>query len=87
MAFKECRAKGDCSTHQLGLTLDSNWRWLHNKDGYSNCFDNIKWDPTYCPDPVTCVQKCALEGVPSSDWASPYGVTQVSGGVQLNLVT
>lgn len=74
VSFTECAAKDNCSKLQLGLTLDSNWRWTHNVGGYSNCFSGTSWDTSYCPDPVSCARNCAVEGVPQSDWASPYGV-------------
>jgi len=32
-------------------------------------------------------QTCELEGVSKSDWAAPSGVTEVSGGVDLQFVT
>ena len=27
-------------TIQSAVVIDSNWRWIHNKDGYTNCYDS-----------------------------------------------
>ena len=47
----------------MGLVLDANWRWVHNVGGYQNCFTQEGWNPEFCPDPETCKENCALEGV------------------------
>jgi len=28
-----------------------------------NCFDGNSWDNSLCPDPTTCIQNCALDGI------------------------
>lgn len=68
------------------LTLDSNWRWIHNKNGYSNCYDN-GWVSQYCPNETACSANCVIDGVPTSDWSSPYGVSVSGNSVRLNYVT
>jgi cellulose 1,4-beta-cellobiosidase len=35
--FTECDASG-CQTKHGEITLDENWRWVHNVGGYDNCF-------------------------------------------------
>ena len=42
------------------MTLDSNWRWLHIKDDYVNCYEGNLWDDEFCPDPATCTENCVL---------------------------
>ena len=40
--------------------MDSNWRWLHIKDDYVNCYDGNLWDDEFCPDNPTCTENCEL---------------------------
>ena len=87
MAFTQCYGPGNCQTSQGGVTLDSNWRWTHNTNGYQNCYTGNTWDSNLCPDEKTCTRNCAIDGVDNNDWRSPYGVTTVNGGIQLNFVT
>ena len=47
---------------QTKVTLDSNWRWLHIKDDYVNCYDGNLWDEEFCPDNPTCTENCVLGG-------------------------
>merc|ERR1711902_356420 len=70
-------------------TLDSNWRWLHIKDDYVNCYDGNLWDDEFCPDNPTCTENCELEGVDSADWTGTYGVTETNNGhgITLKFVT
>jgi cellulose 1,4-beta-cellobiosidase len=86
-ALTTCTGPNKCQQQQLGITLDANWRWTHNTAGYSNCYDGNHWDPSFCPNEQACTQNCALDGVDSNDWRSPYGVTPISGGAQMNFVT
>ena len=43
MTWKRCTGKGgnSCTTVNGELTIDANWRWLHIKDGYANCYDGM----------------------------------------------
>ena len=47
-----------------GVTLDANWRWIHGKDGYENCYTGNQWDQSYCPDAATCTENCLLGRTP-----------------------
>ena len=47
----------------MALTLDANKRWGHDAKGYGNCYTKSAWDPALCPDPQTCAESCAFEGV------------------------
>jgi cellulose 1,4-beta-cellobiosidase len=72
---------------QTFLTLDSNWRWIHNAGGYDNCFEGDSWVTKYCPDSTTCSKNCQIEGVDSADWKAPYGVSVSNNAVTLKYVT
>ncbi len=78
--------KIDGQTVQTYLTLDANWRWIHYKSNYDNCFDG-GWVSKYCPDEATCSSNCAVEGVPIEDWKAPYGVSVSGSSARLNYVT
>ena len=58
---QQCTKSG-CTTLNTAVVLDSNWRWLHNVGGSTNCYTGNEWDQSLCPDPVTCAQNCALDG-------------------------
>ena len=87
LTVHECQASGSCSSQNAKVTLDSNWRWLHNNNGYQNCYTGNTWDTTICPDVQTCIDKCVIEGVTTDDWNSPYGVSSTGNDLKLNFVT
>lgn len=84
-----CSLAGGCKKEMTSLTLDANWRWLHgvNASGSGNCYTGTSWDEALCPDPKTCAEKCALEGVTQEGYKGTYGVTSTSAGVELRFVT
>jgi cellulose 1,4-beta-cellobiosidase len=86
MTLSECTEKG-CTGKATSVTLDSNWRWTHKVDGYANCYSGTSWDKTACDTPEDCAKNCALEGVPTKDWESTYGVTSDGAGLSLGYKT
>jgi cellulose 1,4-beta-cellobiosidase len=72
--YSECTKSAGCKTSQGSITLDENWRWMHNVNGYDNCFTGTEWNRNYCPDPQSCTRNCAIDGVPPEDWRNPYGI-------------
>lgn len=85
LSTQQCSSAGGCVIEQTSIVLDANWRWLHEVGGYRNCFTGNQWDASLCPDPATCAQNCALEGV---DYSGTYGISTSSGGeLALKLVT
>ena len=90
IALKECTNSGGCTTTNAKVTLDSNWRWVHETSGYKNCYTGNKWTSDKCSpssDPGQCAQNCALEGVSADKYLNTYGVEQVNNGVKINFVT
>eukprot|EP00547_Thalassionema_nitzschioides_P009098 CAMPEP_0194226570 /NCGR_PEP_ID=MMETSP0156-20130528/42127_1 /TAXON_ID=33649 /ORGANISM="Thalassionema nitzschioides, Strain L26-B" /LENGTH=734 /DNA_ID=CAMNT_0038958965 /DNA_START=240 /DNA_END=2441 /DNA_ORIENTATION=+ len=87
ITLKECTINGGCTSRQAKLTLDANWRWIHDVNGSENCYTDDTWDSGKCSNPVTCAKNCALEGVSKQKYQSTYGVKQVQDGVRLNFVT
>ncbi|CCX05784.1 Similar to Exoglucanase 1; acc. no. P13860 [Pyronema omphalodes CBS 100304] len=79
-----CTKSGGCSTQSTSVVLDSNWRWLHNNGGSTNCYTGNAWDSTLCPDPTTCAKNCALDG---ADYPGTYGITSTGDALTLKFVT
>jgi cellulose 1,4-beta-cellobiosidase len=84
LPMQSCSAGGSCTTLQTKVVLDSNWRWLHSTTGYTNCYTGKTWDPTLCPDGVTCAANCALDG---ADYEGTYCITTSGNSLQLGFVT
>jgi cellulose 1,4-beta-cellobiosidase len=69
------------------LVLDGNWHWLHTiPDPNRNCNPN-GWDKQICPDPKTCWNACAIEGVPTNQWSDTYGIRVQGDAMTLGYVT
>jgi cellulose 1,4-beta-cellobiosidase len=84
MPFQVCDGAG-CKTSKGEVVLDSNWRWLHTKEGYANCYDGNKWVAEHCPDGKACASNCALEG---AEYEKVYGITTPKdGALKLQFVT
>jgi cellulose 1,4-beta-cellobiosidase len=84
LTWQKCTSGGSCTSQSGKVVIDSNWRWLHNTAGYSNCYTGNTWDTSICPDDVTCAKNCALEG---ADYSGTYGITTSGSSLRLNFVT
>lgn len=63
------------------LTIDANWRWLHFKDQYSNCYENEwKCNSTEC-------DECVLEGISLEQYKNTYGVEVINNSILLKFKT
>jgi cellulose 1,4-beta-cellobiosidase len=87
ITLKECTVAGGCTSRKAKLTLDANWRWIHETNGYQNCYTGNQWDTGKCSDPAQCAQNCALEGVSKQKYENTYGIKQLQDGVRLNFAT
>ncbi|KAF2472520.1 cellobiohydrolaseI [Lindgomyces ingoldianus] len=76
----KCTKAGGCVAQKSGIVLDANYRWLHNKEGYTNCV-TTGFNKDFCPDIETCAKTCSLEGV---DYAS-YGIRTSGDALTLNI--
>jgi cellulose 1,4-beta-cellobiosidase len=72
MTWQQCTAAGSCQTKNGEVVIDSNWRWVHEKSGYTNCYTGNEWNDTVCADASSCTSNCVLEG---ADYAPTYGVS------------
>jgi cellulose 1,4-beta-cellobiosidase len=86
MTWQRCTGTGgsSCTNVNGEVVIDSNWRWLHVNDDYTNCYDGNKWDATSCPDNASCTQNCAMEG---ADYSGTYGVTTSGNSLNIKFVT
>lgn len=84
MSWQKCSSGGSCSTVQGEVTIDSNWRWVHDKGGYTNCYTGNKWNDTICSDSKKCAQNCALDG---ADYSATYGASTSGNALTLKFVT
>ncbi|KAG9078048.1 Exoglucanase 1, partial [Ceratobasidium sp. UAMH 11750] len=85
LPWQKCTKSGGCVTQCNGkVVLDANWRWVHTTSGWSECLIDQKWDPSICPDPVTCAQNCAVEG---AAYSASYGITVNGNALKMKFVT
>ncbi|CCO35084.1 hypothetical protein BN14_09198 [Rhizoctonia solani AG-1 IB] len=85
LSWQKCTKSGGCVTQSNGkVVLDSNWRWVHNTGGYTNCYTGQAWDASLCPDPKTCATNCAVDG---ADYSGTYGITTSGNELSLKFVT
>lgn len=84
MSWQRCANRNSCSTVNGKVVLDSNWRWLHDKNGATNCYNGNTWDNALCPNNAQCTSNCALDG---ADYSGTYGVTAGGNSLKLQFVT
>ena len=68
------------------MTIDQNWRWLHETSKPKNCYTGNQWDATLCPDEATCLQNCAIEGA-DEEYSATYGINASDDALALGFVT
>nr|CCA94937.1 putative glycoside hydrolase family 7 [uncultured eukaryote] len=86
LPMQSCTSSG-CATQTTSVVLDSNWRWLHANNDYTNCYTGNTWNQQLCPNAQTCTANCALEGIDQGQWASTYGISVSGNSLRLNFVT
>ncbi|KAJ7785355.1 concanavalin A-like lectin/glucanase domain-containing protein [Mycena maculata] len=59
LTTQQCAANEECTTLQTSVILDSNWPWTHQTTRHHQLLHRKH---LLCPDPVTCVENCALDG-------------------------
>ncbi|KAF8601068.1 glycoside hydrolase [Ceratobasidium sp. AG-I] len=85
LPWQKCTKTGGCVTQSSGkVTLDANWRWTHSTSSATNCYTGQAWNPTLCPDGVTCAANCAVDG---ADYSGTYGITTSGNALSLKFVT
>jgi cellulose 1,4-beta-cellobiosidase len=84
MTWQKCSSGGSCTNVNGEVTIDSNWRWVHDKNGYTNCYDGNTWNTTICSDGKACASNCALDG---ADYPGTYGASTSGNALTLKFVT
>jgi hypothetical protein len=84
MSWSKCTSGGSCTSQSGEVVIDSNWRWVHDINGYTNCYTGNEWDTDLCPDDATCAANCALEG---ADYSGTYGASTSGNALTLKFVT
>jgi len=91
VSFSTCTKAGGCTTSQKPVTMDAQWRWLHDaREGkFGDCIDGSppEWHSELCPNGRTCAENCAIEGMDGAEYKGTYGVKTVPNGVQLQFKT
>lgn len=82
LSWSTCTSSG-CQSQQGKVTIDANWRWLHETGGTTNCYTGNKWD---CSDKESCTSKCVVEGA-DQEYTNTYGVQASGSKLQLGFVT
>ncbi|KAK7702612.1 Exoglucanase 1 [Diaporthe eres] len=84
MTWQSCTSPSSCTTNNGEVVIDANWRWVHDKNGYTNCYTGNTWNTTICPDNKSCAANCVLDG---ADYAATYGATTSGNALSLKFVT
>ncbi|KAK1759486.1 putative glycoside hydrolase [Echria macrotheca] len=84
MSWQKCSSGGSCTTVNGEITIDANWRWVHDKGGYTNCYSGNTWNTTICKDSKSCASSCALDG---ADYKATYGASTSGNALTIGFVT
>jgi cellulose 1,4-beta-cellobiosidase len=84
LSYSTCSSGGSCTTVNGQVTIDANWRWLHQTSGSTNCYTGNTWNTTICSSATTCASSCALDG---ADYSGTYGVSTSGNALTLGFVT
>ena len=83
MTWQKCSTGGSCSSVSGEVTIDANWRWVHDKNGYTNCYNGNTWNTTICKDGKSCASNCAVDG---ATYQATYGATTSGNALTLKFV-
>eukprot|EP00418_Pyrodinium_bahamense_P092229 CAMPEP_0179041544 /NCGR_PEP_ID=MMETSP0796-20121207/16210_1 /TAXON_ID=73915 /ORGANISM="Pyrodinium bahamense, Strain pbaha01" /LENGTH=841 /DNA_ID=CAMNT_0020737909 /DNA_START=55 /DNA_END=2581 /DNA_ORIENTATION=- len=86
ISFATCTKAAGCTSKSVSLTMDAQWRWLHDAhpNMYGNCLNGMNWDSKIAKDGLSGASFCALEGMDAQAYKGTYGVGAIPGGVNLN---
>ncbi|KAK3319570.1 cellulose 1,4-beta-cellobiosidase [Cercophora scortea] len=84
LTWQKCSAKGSCKSQNGEVTIDANWRWVHDKGGYTNCYTGNAWNTTICADATSCASNCVVDG---ADYKATYGASTSGNALTLKFVT
>ncbi|SPO05179.1 probable cellulose 1,4-beta-cellobiosidase [Cephalotrichum gorgonifer] len=82
ITWKNC-STGSCTDVNAEIVIDANWRWVHEIDGYENCYDGNVWTDK-CSSADDCAKNCAVEG---ADYSKTYGISTSGNALTLKFAT
>ena len=82
LSWNDC-SSGSCQEVDAAVVIDANWRWVHELDGYENCYDGNQWTDK-CSSAEDCATNCAVEG---ADYGTTYGISTSGDALTLKFVT
>jgi len=86
LTVSTCTVSGGCTTENKSVTIDQNWRWLHETGETHNCYTGNLWSDTLCSNVTECISNCAVEGA-DEEYAETYGVNATGDALELGFVT
>ena len=84
LQWSSCAAEGDCQKIDAEIVGDANWRWLHNDNGYLDCYSYNDWVHGTCNSTEDCTAKCVYDGI---DYKNALGIQTANDSVSLKLQT
>ena len=84
ITVQSCTKNNGCQTESRSVVLDANWRWVHNINGYTNCYTGTSWNSAFCTNNTQCAENCALDG---ADYKGTYGISSYGSSLKLNFIT
>jgi len=81
-----CTKSGGCTAESTLVTVDSNWRWMHETAEAVNCYTGNLWNTSLCPDEATCTSNCVIEGA-DEEYSATYGIRASDAALELTFVT
>lgn len=84
LQWNSCSQEEGCQAVDGEVVVDANWRWLHDKNGYRNCFDGNQWSrSSICNSSESCTENCVYEGADYKE----LGVRAANDSISLQLRT
>nr|AGV05127.1 glycoside hydrolase family 7 protein [Canariomyces microsporus] len=84
LSWSRCTSGGSCTSVSGSIVIDANWRWTHQLQGTTNCYNGNEWDTSICTDDQSCAANCCVDG---AEYSSTYGITTSGNALNLKFVT
>lgn len=84
LSWSKCTSGGQCSATAGSVTIDANWRWLHQTSGSNNCYSGNTWDSSICNSATSCAEACCVDG---AEYSATYGASTSGDALTLKFVT
>lgn len=84
ITWQTCTAANSCTSTTGSVTVDANWRWVHDVNSSTNCYTGNTWDTDICDTDVSCAADCCLDG---ASYQSTYGISTSGSALSLAFVT